>query len=137
MTDRANSKHGPRLDEQLAQEVRGYLQGSPGTTRSESWREAEPPADGEPEPTLTPLGHHGVDTGDDRDPDYRDERALIGSYLPRSVFPADREGLLNAAQSGNAPDTVLTMLGRLGNGQTFENAHELWDALDLASSPRF
>ena len=75
--DRGHSKHGPRLDDQLAHEVQAQIQGNPGGARAQEWHQPEPAADGEPTPSGIPQGHQGTDTGDDRDPDMRDQRALI------------------------------------------------------------
>jgi hypothetical protein len=124
--DRGNSKHGPRLDDQMAHEVKG--QG-----RIEQWREAEPAADGQPEPGWIPPGHHGLDTGDDREPERRDERALLGGYIPRDIYPADREKILEAARAQRAPDQVLDLLNRLPEGVTYLDPVELWKELDLHS----
>lgn len=135
--DRVSSKHGPRLDEQMAHEVQAQVQGNPSGARGEQWHQPEPAADGEPDPSGIPHGHYGTPTGDDRDPDLRDERATIGSYLPRGVFPADREALLKAARENRAPDDVLEQLNRLPTGQDFPDAQKLWEALDMSSGPRF
>ena len=124
--DRGNSKHGPRLDDEMAQELKGE-------SRVEEWRELEPPGDDQPEPGWIPPGHHGLDTGDDRDPDRRDERARIGAYLPRDVFPADRSKLLEAAAAQKAPDDVIGVLSRLAKEVTYPGAPELWKALGLHS----
>lgn len=135
--DRGSSKHGPRLDEQLAHEVQGEVQGSPASGRAEQWREPEQPAEGEPEASWIPEGHHGVDTDDDTDPDYRDERAKIGKYLPRSLFPATGARIVVEARNLNAPEDVLEMLGRLDPGHRYASAQELWKSLHLSSGPRF
>ncbi|HEX6681716.1 MAG TPA: DUF2795 domain-containing protein [Candidatus Limnocylindrales bacterium] len=131
---RGNSKHGPRLDDQLAREVEGQLKGGSGGGRADEWREPEPPADGEPEPGWIPAGHHGVDSGDDRDPDRREIRARIGGYLPRDVFPAGRAKLIAAARENRATDDVIDTLGGLAPNVTYPDARELWKALDLLSA---
>ncbi|HCT79954.1 MAG TPA: hypothetical protein DGT23_25980 [Micromonosporaceae bacterium] len=135
--DRGNSKHGPWLDDELANEVEPLLRGRPNSGRVGEWREPEPAADGEPDASWAPLGHHGIDTGDDRDPDRREERARIGSYLPRSIFPADRDRVIEAARANGAPDQIISTLEELEPGLTLQNAQEFWRALDLPSSPRF
>ncbi len=132
-----SEKHGRWLDEKLAHQVRALVQGNPGGTRAEEWRRPEPPADGEPVPSQIPPGHYGANTGDDRDPDLRDQRALIGSYLPRDVFPTRRKTLLDAAAAQHAPEEVLTTLRGLPAETTFTTAHDLWAALNMPSGPRF
>lgn len=135
--ERGNTKHGPRLDEEFAREVEGEVRGNPPSGRAQEWREPEPPAEGEPEATEVPEGHYGTDTGDDRDPDYRDQRARVGQYLPRHVFPADRSNLIEAARRNEAPDDVIQTLNELSPETEYANAQELWQALQLPSGPRF
>ncbi len=125
------------MDEQLAHEVQAQVQGNPGGARAQEWREPEPAADGEPTPSGIPSGHQGTDTGDDRDPDMRDKRALVGSYLTRDVFPADRGRLIEHAKAQRAPDDVLAVLQSLPGDARYANAQELWAALDMPSGPRF
>lgn len=124
--DRGNSKHGPRLDDQMAQEVKGEA-------HIEEWREPEPSGDGQPDTGWIPQGHHGFDTADDRNPDRREERARVGAYVPRHVFPADRERLLEVAAADRAPDDVMDVLGQLPPHVTYPGPPELWKALDLHS----
>ena len=124
--DRGSSKHGPRLDEQMAQEVKGE-------GRIEEWREPEPSGDDQPETGWTPQGHHGYDSGDDRDPDRRERRARVGAYVSRDVFPADREALVEKARAANAPGDVIDVLNQLPEGVTYLDPVELWKTLDLHS----
>jgi hypothetical protein len=124
--DRGSSKHSPRLDDKMAREVKG-------DGRVEEWRDPEPPGDDQPDGQWTPQGHYGSDTGDDRDPDRRDERARIGAYVPRDVFPAGREALLERARADNAPDEVIDVLGGLPEDVTYADAAELWKTLGLHS----
>lgn len=44
MTDsqRGNTTHGPRLDEEMKHEIRGMIQGHVGTAHAEPFRETEP-----------------------------------------------------------------------------------------------
>lgn len=135
--DRASSKHGPRLDEQLAHEVAGQIQGSPSGSRAEEWHEPEPPAEGEPEVAYIPHGHHGYPSGDDRDPDRREDRSRIAGYLSREHFPSDKAGLLETARENNAPQDVMDRLQQLPPDGQYPNHRELWKALDLLSAPRF
>ena len=50
--ERGNSKHGQREDDALKSEMRGMLQGN-RPSRVEEWRQAEPPADDDPDPVRT------------------------------------------------------------------------------------
>jgi hypothetical protein len=44
--ERGSTKHGPRQDEALADELAGQL--GPGGSNREEWAQAEPPADDDP-----------------------------------------------------------------------------------------
>jgi hypothetical protein len=100
-------------------------------------REPEPPADGEPEATWAPPGHIAEPTGDDRDPDYRDHRARIGSFVSLTEFPATGARILAEARDRGATDDVLEALGHLSMGHRYANEQELWKSLHLTSGPRF
>jgi hypothetical protein len=109
--ERGSSKHSPRLDEEMAQEVRGTVQGTVGG-RAEEWKMAEPSGEDQPDTTIAPAD------GD---------LSRFGTYLGR-IFPADREALLASARGFEAPDDVLRRLETLPPGTTYENASEVWRA---------
>ncbi|MFS0866485.1 hypothetical protein AB3M83_04005 [Microbacterium sp. 179-B 1A2 NHS] len=67
MTDgeRGNTKHGPRLDEEMEQETRGMVQGQGGAAHVEPFRETEPlPDDTDPDETQAALRRDGEQRGD-------------------------------------------------------------------------
>ncbi len=127
--ERGNSKHGPRLDDEMAKEVDGHLQGSPAGSRAEQWHEAEPAGEDQPEATAVPEGPRrggapAPMTGEDVE-----ERSELGRYLRRSVLPADRGRLREAAVELNAPDDVLDALSQLPDDRQFATVSEVWAAL--------
>jgi hypothetical protein len=109
--ERGSDKHGPRVDDQMAQEVRGTVQGTAGA-RAEEWKQAEPSGEDQPDVTLSPEG--------------TDDFSRFGSYLGR-VFPADREALVASAREFEAPDDVMDRLSSLPPGRTYQNAAEVWE----------
>jgi hypothetical protein len=128
--ERGSSKHGPRLDNEMEHEVRGMLQGSPGSGgRVEEWHDPEP--SGEDQPGTAGL----IDPDQDRpggapagiSVEQTEQRARFASYLSRSLFPADRTRLRAAAEEANAPDDVLAAIDRLPEGE-FPNLAEAWAA---------
>ncbi|HZM79287.1 MAG TPA: DUF2795 domain-containing protein [Candidatus Limnocylindrales bacterium] len=123
--DRGNTKHGPRLDEEMAHEVKGE-------SRVDE-REPAPAGEDLLEEEWTPPLRGGMDTGDDRDPDRRDARARIGAFVPRDVFPAGRSELVEAAREHHAPEGVIAVLDQLPADVTYPGAPELWKALGLHS----
>lgn len=55
--ERGNSKHGAREDDALKEELEGTVRGN-RSSRSEEWRDPEPPVDDDPEvPTAGPTRH--------------------------------------------------------------------------------
>ncbi len=144
LMDRGSNKHGPNLDDEMAREVRGYVQGAGAGGRVEEWREAEPSGEDEPEvganPDLVgedePGGPEGA-PADVRDAELREARSRIGRYLPRSVLPADRERLIAAAEADQAPDDVLDELRRLDAGTTYATVEQIWVALGHEPDRRF
>jgi hypothetical protein len=126
--DRGSSKHSPRVDEQMSQEVRGTVQGIAGS-RAEEWKMAEPSGEDQPQVSLVP-GEENV----------RGEPAGVGSpqgeafsrfgtYIGRSAFPGDRDALEKSARDLEAPDDVLDALRTLPPGTTYKNVAEVWHAL--------
>ncbi len=68
MTDgeRGNTKHGPRLDEEMEHETRGMVQGHGGSPHVEPFRETEPlPDDTDSAETQDAFGHGDERTADE------------------------------------------------------------------------
>jgi hypothetical protein len=126
--ERRSSKHGPRLDEELAHEVQGLVQS--GTDhRVEEARDPEPSGEDQPSaswvPGGTPIG--GAPPGMTYEEVER--RSTLGRYIPMASLPGDRERLLAGARMLNAPDDVLAELARLPEGEKYETVSQIWAAL--------
>jgi hypothetical protein len=124
--ERASSKHSPRVDDEMAQEVRGIVQGTAGG-RAQEWKMPEPPGEDQPGPTVAPDGGYGRGEYAGVGSAQGEEFSRFGSYLPRS-FPADRDVLVAGARTLGAPDDVLRRLAALPPGTSFRNAAEVWAA---------
>lgn len=128
--ERGNTKHGPHVDEQMADEVRGMVQGGPADGRAEEWREMEPAGEDQPDATLAPQGSRRGGAPAPLTAEEVEARSRFGMYLPRSILPADRGDLLRAAEENAAPDAVLAELRRLpDDGVRFETVSQVWAAL--------
>jgi hypothetical protein len=123
--ERGNTKHGPRLDDEMAHEVRGLVQGAPADSRVEEFRDPEPSGEDQPEP----RGHLAGGAPPGMTYEEVEERSRLGRYIPRSSLPGDREALVIGASQLNAPDDVLAELARLPAGETFQTVNEVWAAL--------
>jgi hypothetical protein len=129
------TRHNPRLDDEMKKEVASITHGSPTDSRAEEFREAEPPVDGDAgvdfkrDETL-PL------TKDGPSPVEFEERSELARWLNPSAFPGDRQSLIDAAKENQAPDSVLEKLSRLPEGK-YENVNEVWTALGGREESRF
>ncbi|MCW2139413.1 DUF2795 domain-containing protein [Actinoplanes cyaneus] len=125
--ERGNSKHGTVLDEQMAQEVRGSLQGVAGG-RAEEWHTPEPAGEDQPRVTIAPNGDFGRGIPNGVGSAQGEAMSRFGSFLGRNAFPGDREALEASARSMSAPDDVLRRIASLPEGRTFVNTAEAWHA---------
>ncbi|TKJ28799.1 DUF2795 domain-containing protein [Blastococcus sp. CCUG 61487] len=123
-----NTKHSPRLDEELEHEVQGMLKAE-RATRAQEWREVEPVAEGEPDIDADPAGTltGGVPVG--MTEDAVEARSELARWLTRAPFPGGRADLVEAARDHHAPDAVVAELGRLPEGETFEQIGDVVRAL--------
>ncbi|WP_328475005.1 DUF2795 domain-containing protein [Actinoplanes sp. NBC_00393] len=113
--ERGSSKHSPRVDEQMSQEVRGAVQGIT-EGRAEEWKMAEPAGEDQPAPT-------GISNGSEN------PLTRFGRYIGLSALPGDRDALRRSAEVLTAPDDVLADLDRLPDGVVYQTVTEIWAAL--------
>lgn len=114
--DRGNSKHSPRLDDEMAHETKGYTHSSASGGRAEEWLTPEPPADGEPEPSALLEDEDGL--------------SRLGRFVPRSSLPGTPAQVRAGAVRLQVPDDVLAELDRLDPGHTYATVAEIWRALN-------
>jgi hypothetical protein len=126
--ERGNTKHGPRLDNEMEHEVRGLVQGNVDT-RVEEFRDPEPAGEDQPSATRTPAGYErgGAPPGMTRQD--VEERSNLGRYIPLSKLPGEREDLIAGARDLLAPDSVLDRLASLPEGERYETVNQIWAAL--------
>ncbi len=75
--------------------------------------------------------------GEDADPSRRELRAEVGKYVSLVSFPATAENLISSAEANDAPGKVVQLLRTLRPGASFDNARDVWLALDLEANERF
>jgi hypothetical protein len=128
--DRGSNKHSPRVDDELAEEVRGIVQGVAGG-RAEEWKMAEPPGEDQPEVSEIPDEEEDFGRGEPAGVGNPEAEALsrFGSYIGRSALPGDREALIRSARDLDAPDDVLEALRRLPGDTTFRTVTDVWRAI--------
>jgi len=126
--ERGNSKHAPRVDEEMSREVSGTVQGTAGG-RAEEWRQLEPPGEDQPEATRAPTSDTLSGAPQGMTSTEVEQRSRLGRFISRSALPGDRESLRLSAQENEAPDEVLAQLDRLPPGAEFRTVSEVWAAL--------
>jgi hypothetical protein len=126
--ERGSDKHSSRVDEEMAHEVSGMVQGG-REPRAEEWRSAEPAGEDQPEATLggesaltggTPAGMTAEDV---------EARSELAQWLGRATFPAVRELLLEHVMDNGAPDRIVEEVRALPAGREYINAGDVWRTL--------
>jgi hypothetical protein len=108
--ERGSTKHGPVLDEEMANE------------------EIQPEASGDDQPEV---GVPGVEGGAPPGMTYEEveQRSRLGRYIPRSSLPGDRDALVLGARTLDAPDDIIAQLAGLPAEEQFQTVNEIWAAL--------
>ena len=124
--ERESTKHGPRIDEELAHETESMVRGAPVEARSRGERIKETPDAGEgahadgrrPDvPSASALGEEELDA-----------RSEMARHLAGLDFPAERERLLEAAVRQDAPDDVIARLAMLPERVPYATVAQVWEA---------
>jgi Protein of unknown function (DUF2795) len=126
--ERGSTKHGPRLDQEMAHEVRGIVQ-SGVDSRVEEARDPEPSGEDQPATSRVPGGTPTGGAPPGMTYEEVEGRSRLGRYIPMASLPGDRAALLAGARTMNAPDDVLAELGRLPEGERYETVNQIWAAL--------
>ncbi|MEU1602729.1 DUF2795 domain-containing protein [Micromonospora matsumotoense] len=128
--ERGSSKHAPRVDDQMSQEVSGLVQG-PGTggSRVEEFREAEPAGEDQPGATTAPAGDLRTGTPQGMTSEDVEARSRLGRFITMTALPGDRLALIANARENEAPDDLVAALERLPEGTRFQTISEVWAAL--------
>ncbi|MBW4705977.1 MULTISPECIES: DUF2795 domain-containing protein [unclassified Micromonospora] len=128
--ERGSSKHAPRVDDQMSQEVSGLVQG-PGTagSRVEEFREAEPAGEDQPGATTAPAGDLRTGTPQGMTSEDVEARSRLGRFITMAALPGDRLALIANARENQAPDDLVAALERLPEGTRYQTISEVWAAL--------
>jgi hypothetical protein len=128
--ERGNSKHGPRLDEQMSQEVSGLIQGpGAGGSRVDEFREPEPAGEDQPGTTTVPAGETRTGAPKGMSSEDVERRSRLGRFITMSALPGDRAALVANARDNDAPDDIIADLEGLPEGTRYQTVSEVWAAL--------
>lgn len=131
--DRGSDKHGPRIDEELAEAARPMEQGGPSDARAEEDRQQEAPDDFDPVPdSRVGRAAEGSPVPEIAD-DPKEAKREIAASLEPSIFPASRAEVLESAETNHAREPVIRALAALPPGETWGGIEDLWRALTSAS----
>ncbi|RKR91500.1 uncharacterized protein DUF2795 [Micromonospora pisi] len=130
--DRGNSKHGPRLDDEMSREVASTVNNAAGS-RAEEWREPEPAGEDQPASTRAPSADTRSGAPQGMTSVEVEERSRLGRFISLSALPGDRATLLRSAEENEAPDEVLAQLNRLPPDTEFRTVSEVWAVLGHAN----
>jgi hypothetical protein len=131
----SGSTHGPQRDDALKREVGSEIRAN-RATRTQEWREPEPPGDDQPEATQILAGRPGPATGSRPDPDDVQLRSDLASHLDRATFPADRSALLRALDVRYAPQHLLDVVATLPEGRVWHRITEVLEDLGVPVESR-
>ncbi|GAB2596947.1 hypothetical protein GCM10027168_32190 [Streptomyces capparidis] len=132
MAERGSNPIGPRRDDEMKHELQGYLR-SGQHTHVEEASDPEPRA----EDDIAAGGSGPVPPpGEQREraraqAEAEELRLELARHLDRTAFPADRDALVAALRERSAPDALVEAVGRLPDGGSYGNAHEIVTALGL------
>ncbi|MCI4065343.1 DUF2795 domain-containing protein [Micromonospora sp. R77] len=128
--ERGSSKHSPRVDEQMSQEVSGLVQG-PGTggSRVDEFRQPEPAGEDQPEATTAPAGELRSGAPQGMSSQDVEARSRLGRFITTTALPGDRDALVANARENEAPADIVAALERLPEGTRYQTISEVWAAL--------
>jgi hypothetical protein len=118
---RESDKQGPVRDDYLRKETESLSRSGVGRTGESRQGGGDAPPES---PRTPPRGMSPADVA---------RRAALTRHLPPSVFPADRASLLTHLRSHRAPETVVSAVSGLPEGQEFHTLGEVVRAIGLLS----
>ncbi|HUQ40565.1 MAG TPA: DUF2795 domain-containing protein [Acidimicrobiales bacterium] len=114
------TKHSPRLDEQLKHEGDAH-------TREDLLKETA--GDGEPDLDLSKRPDLDLRQGLGIDADAAEQRAELARHLTLAHFPADRDALIAVAEADFCPPGLVQRLRSFPAGEQFQNVQAVWAAM--------
>lgn len=128
--ERGNSKHSPRVDDNMSQDVSGLVQGpGAGGSRVEEYRQPEPAGEDQPEPKTLTAGASRGGNPQGMSMDDVEGRSRLGRFITMTALPGDREALLANARENQAPADIVAALEGLPDGTRYQTVSEVWAAL--------
>ena len=128
---RQNTKHSPRIDDQLKHEELGMFQGAGVDPRTREDLTPESPTEGEPQ--LGSQGRPDIPLPGPMSIEDVEARSELSQAIAPAPFPCDKAQLLAVARDSFATDNVITSLRDLPDEWEFANVEQVWEALGGSS----
>ena len=132
MSEQVSDTHGPRRDDAVKRQDEAEARQYAG-----EWPEPEeePEDETEQQATWAPAARLAESPAQE-DFEAIELRSDLARHLDRSVWPVDRERLLEILTERAAGDGLLELAASLPEGQRYESLRELLHALDLEPEER-
>jgi hypothetical protein len=109
----------------MAHEAEQMVRGAPQRAHVEEWRQTEPLDEAEPRVTR-PEGTQPLPSGR-----AIEDRSELARLMTRDCFPAGPAALLTRLDAAGASPGLLDRVSRLPRERTFDNVHEVLEALGI------
>jgi hypothetical protein len=135
VTDQGSNKTGAAHDDQLKKEMQAELRANRALRVAETY-EPEPSGEDQPLVGRNPNGTLTGGTPDGMTPRDVAVRSELARHLERSVYPADRDTLLETLRRHQAPDALVDLVSGLPTGEKYVNLQSVVTALGLGAENR-
>lgn len=112
----------------MKKELQGELKGG-HATRAEEEHELQPSGEDQPYADRSPHTPLTASTPPGMTPDDVELRTEMAQHLGRSLYPADREKVLETLRENNAPDRLIDMAAQLPADEQYGNVQDILRAL--------
>lgn len=127
--ERGNTKHNPRVDEQLEHETRAIEQGHGVESHTRADRLQEDTGDDDPDVSPATRFEDEIDPPLGVSVRTAQERSELALAFVPSLFPATRDELLGYAEANPVPENVVERVRTLPADRPYDNVQAIWLAL--------
>jgi Protein of unknown function (DUF2795) len=123
-------KTGPARDDMMKKQLRGQL-AAERSLRTDEEHELEPAGEDQPVPAWSPASDYrgGTPSGmTEQDVGLRSE---LAQHLGRSLYPADKNTIIETLRRNHAPDRLVELAQRLPAHDRYVNVQAIAEAIGL------
>ncbi|MEU8912004.1 DUF2795 domain-containing protein [Streptomyces sp. Je 1-4] len=133
--EHGTDKTGPARDDVMKKQLRGQLTAE-RSLRTDEEHELQPAGEDQPVAAWSPESDFrgGTPSGmTEQDVGLRSE---LAQHLGRSLYPADKNAIIETLRRNNAPDRLVAMAERLPAHERFGNVQSIAEAVGIATEHR-